>query len=274
MLSGWYCRSMANMQSESGNDYEQDAEDDRDLGANDSDDDSRDEQTPIDYKVLYHNLKRKLKYLLYENESFQSALQSCQRRHLKVARDRSFLLDRLLLYEKVDPSSSESEETETSDEEPQRSETIKRKRDSFQSSNHGSAQNVNIGKPQPPPAKKKRTIPVKQNRQANVASAQVRTQQPESTPPRVTLPSMSTITNSGVTLSDGRLTAEEVERHLQSRQSGGYRELLSERAPPTVPTEMFSNDPSLDSESNDLLETSPSNIGEECLSVDMNLLGE
>lgn len=65
MLSGWYCRSMANMQSESGNDFDHDAEEDRDLGANDSDDDSRDEQTPIDYKVLYHNLKRKLKYLLY-----------------------------------------------------------------------------------------------------------------------------------------------------------------------------------------------------------------
>lgn len=43
---------------------------------------------------------------------------------------------------------------------------------------------------------------------------------------------------------DGHMTPEEVERHLQSRQS--YLELLPERAPPTVPTEMFSNDPSLD----------------------------
>lgn len=45
-------------------------------------------------------------------------------------------------------------------------------------------------------------------------------------------------------ISDGHMTAEEVERHLQSRQS--YMELVPEKAPPTVPTEMFSNDPSLD----------------------------
>lgn len=48
----------------------------------------------------------------------------------------------------------------------------------------------------------------------------------------------------GLSASDGHMTPEEVERHLQSRQS--YLELLPERAPPTVPTEMFSNDPSLD----------------------------
>ncbi|KAH9644886.1 hypothetical protein HF086_007974 [Spodoptera exigua] len=59
----------------------------------------------------------------------------------------------------------------------------------------------------------------------------------------------------GLSAGDGHMTPEEVERHLQSRQS--YMELLPERAPPTVPTEMFSNDPSLDSESNDVLENSP-----------------
>lgn len=69
-------------------------------------------------------------------------------------------------------------------------------------------------------------------------------------------------------ISDGHMTPEEVERHLQSRQS--YMELVPEKAPPTVPTEMFSNDPSLDSESNDIgePETSPSNMGED-LSIDM-----
>lgn len=44
--------------------------------------------------------------------------------------------------------------------------------------------------------------------------------------------------------SDGHMTPEEVERHLQSRKT--FLKLLPERAPPTVPTEMFSNDPSLD----------------------------
>lgn len=64
---------------------------------------------------------------------------------------------------------------------------------------------------------------------------------------------------------DGHMTAEEVERHLKSRQS--FMELVPPTAP-TVPNEMFSNEPSLDSESNELIETSPSNIGEECLSVE------
>ena len=45
-------------------------------------------------------------------------------------------------------------------------------------------------------------------------------------------------------ISDGHMTPEEVERHLESRQT--YLELVPQKAPPTVPTEMFSNDPSLD----------------------------
>jgi len=41
------------------------------------------------------------------------------------------------------------------------------------------------------------------------------------------------------------MTPEEVERHLSSRGQS-FLELVPERAPPTVPTEMFSNEPSLD----------------------------
>lgn len=59
--------------------------------------------------------------MFQENECFQEALRTSQRRLLKATRDRSFLLDRLLQYEKVDVTSSESEETESSDEgEPSR----------------------------------------------------------------------------------------------------------------------------------------------------------
>lgn len=47
--------------------------------------------------------------------------------------------------------------------------------------------------------------------------------------------------NTDTILSDGHMTAEEVERHLQSRQS-----LMGLVPPATVPTEMFSNEPSLD----------------------------
>ncbi|XP_064620774.1 INO80 complex subunit E-like isoform X2 [Lineus longissimus] len=74
-------------------------------------------QTEIDYKQKYKALKRKLRFLIYEQESFVDELRKAQRKMLKVARDRSFLLDRLLQYEKPDESSSDSDATASSDSE-------------------------------------------------------------------------------------------------------------------------------------------------------------
>lgn len=54
---------------------------------------------------------------------------------------------------------------------------------------------------------------------------------------------IQTNVNKTQSVSDGHMTAEEVERHLQSRQS--LIGLVPE-APATVPNEMFSNEPSLD----------------------------
>uniref|UniRef100_A0A3Q0S6T8 INO80 complex subunit E n=1 Tax=Amphilophus citrinellus TaxID=61819 RepID=A0A3Q0S6T8_AMPCI len=54
----------------------------------------------VDYKRKYKNLKRKLKFLVYEQECFQEELRRAQRKLLKVSRDKSFLLDRLLQYER------------------------------------------------------------------------------------------------------------------------------------------------------------------------------
>lgn len=66
---------------------------------------------------------------------------------------------------------------------------------------------------------------------------------------------------STTTTTQNIMTTEEVERHLQSRQS------LMELLPPeTVPVEMF--EPcSLDGD-DQLIETSPSNLNEDCLSMD------
>ncbi|XP_033337302.2 uncharacterized protein LOC117226754 [Megalopta genalis] len=233
MLEGWYCRSIANNNA--------DAEDD--------DEDSPEEEVP-NYKDQYRNLKRKLKFLIYENECFQEALRSTQRKLLKVNRDKSFLLDRLLQYEKVDASFSESDETESSDEEVARMDTSKRKKMEIGISNHTSHHMPTVTKSFNATKKKKPT-------------------------PKVTKSNSTPIVQSSNNIvpmslmSDGHMTPEEVERHLESRQT--YLELVPEKAPPTVPTEMFSNDPSLDSESNEIgeLETSPSNMGEDCLSVDM-----
>lgn len=233
MLEGWYCRSIANNNA--------DAEDDEE--------DSPEEEVP-NYKDQYRNLKRKLKFLVYENECFQEALRSTQRKLLKVNRDKSFLLDRLLQYEKVDASFSESDETESSDEEVARLDTSKRKKIEMAVNNHTPLHTSVVTKPLNANKKKK-------------------------TAPKVTKSNNTPVVQSSNNIvpmslmSDGHMTPEEVERHLESRQT--YLELVPEKAPPTVPTEMFSNDPSLDSESNEIgeLETSPSNMGEDYLSVDM-----
>nr|CAD7458978.1 unnamed protein product [Timema tahoe] len=222
----------------------------------------------INHKKLYRDLKRKIKYLIYEHECFQETLRKTRRSLLKVSRDRSFLLDQLLQYEKVDMSSSDSEETESSDDEASRPEPAKRKRpDSTaigsltQSSGKGHS---SAKKRKPPP--------------------------PSKTPKSNHAPSLQMLSGLPLSLlSDGHMTPEEVERHLEAKQT--FMELLPEKAPPTVPTEMFSNEPSLDryntnsrsldrystnlsfldSESNEIceLESSPSNLGEDCLSGDI-----
>ncbi|XP_037130902.1 INO80 complex subunit E isoform X1 [Syngnathus acus] len=69
----------------------------------------------VDYKRKYKNLKRKLKFLVYEHECFQEELRRAQRKLLKVSRDKSFLLDRLLPYERVDEDSSDSDATVSSE---------------------------------------------------------------------------------------------------------------------------------------------------------------
>ncbi|XP_017053705.1 INO80 complex subunit E isoform X2 [Drosophila ficusphila] len=131
MLEGWYCRSLANQEEgaikdepPSDDEPTQPASDrvpaisrggipassstvSAGLGANET-----------DFKERYKNLKKKLKFLIYENEYFQDLLHTNQRRLLKVSRDRTFLLDRLLLYEKPAKDSSDSDATDSSDSEP------------------------------------------------------------------------------------------------------------------------------------------------------------
>ncbi|KAJ7985617.1 hypothetical protein DPEC_G00353930 [Dallia pectoralis] len=87
----------------------------------------------MDYKRKYKNLKRKLKFLVYEQECFQEELRRSQRKLLKVSRDKSFLLDRLLQYEQVDEDCSDSEATassENSEEEPRERDGTRKRRSS------------------------------------------------------------------------------------------------------------------------------------------------
>lgn len=231
------------------------------------DDDSDEEVLPrrrqVNYKLQYNELKKKLKYLLYENEFFQENLRTSQRRLLKVTQDRSFLLDRLLQYEKTDLTSSESEETESSDDsskvEPAPTVGRKRKNDNANSS---LAKN---------PPKRRKPGPKKQAQQPRQAQSAVSHQpmvQPTAMNPTVSsVQSMLTNHHQQQQLQqqEGHLTTEEIERHLQSRAAQSMLEVVPEGE---LPNEMFSQAPS--SESNDhMVDTSPSNIGEECLSGDL-----
>ncbi|XP_030381426.1 uncharacterized protein LOC115629182 [Scaptodrosophila lebanonensis] len=106
MLDGWYCRTLANQEASVKIEQE-------------SDEEARTTSVSapgvIDYKERYKKLKQKLKFLVYENEYFQDLIATNQRRLLKVSRDRAFLLDRLLLYEKPAKDSSDSDATDSSD---------------------------------------------------------------------------------------------------------------------------------------------------------------
>lgn len=157
-------------------------------------------------------------------------MKSSQRRLLKVTRDRSYLLDRLLQYEKADCSSTESDDTESSDDDVVKTESKKRKLDLS-----GGPMNVKIT------AKKKRQgAPKKQ---------------------QMLQPPSNNLHHLSGHVYEHDLTVEEVERHLESRPRPSILELMPERPPPIVPTEMFSNEPS--SESNEMIE----NLGEDCLDL-------
>ncbi|XP_023949129.1 uncharacterized protein LOC112053798 isoform X1 [Bicyclus anynana] len=255
MLDGWYCRSIANMQANeaasASNSMNADAPRSLDSRKDYSSDSSSDQEPEPNYKAQYFTLKKKLKYLIYENECFQDALRSSQKRLLKVSRDRSFLLDRLLQYEKHESTTSDSEDTESSDDATyNHAETMKRKKMDNSAGQQVLSTPSALNKGLNNTMKRKRAVVPKKTPNTNNPVRQ-KMHQASGTMMAKASPALGF----GLSASDGHMTPEEVERHLQSRQS--YLELLPERAPPTVPTEMFSNDPSLDSESNDVLENSP-----------------
>ncbi|XP_067639072.1 uncharacterized protein [Eurosta solidaginis] len=269
MLSGWYCRSMANQQAGQIEETDPNVEDDTG-----TDDDSQDQQqtqsgvgiggglsvncggnglsaaNAVDYKTQYRYLKRKLKFLIYENEFFQDALRSNQRRLLKVSRDRAFLLDRLLQHEKPENTSSESDETASSADEAMKE--AKRRKLEQNSASNGSA--VGGGSTR---GRKRKMQNVQPNENSAVAP------KPNNKDIQQSLPIQHT------NLEQTQMSAAEVERHLQSRQQ--VMDLVQDRAPATVPTEMFSNEPSLDSEFNDNIVdgSSPTHIAaEECVQME------
>ncbi|XP_065568055.1 uncharacterized protein LOC136031968 [Artemia franciscana] len=70
-----------------------------------------------EYERKYKTLKKKLKYLIYENEAFTHEIHSLEKKVVQVQRDKNFLLERLLQYESGygDGHTTDPEETESSD---------------------------------------------------------------------------------------------------------------------------------------------------------------
>lgn len=71
----------------------------------------------LEYKDKYRNLKRKLKFLIYENECFSMEIRNMEKRLLRVLKDRTFLLDILTQHENGSPEfdSTDDDMTDSSD---------------------------------------------------------------------------------------------------------------------------------------------------------------
>ncbi|CAJ0598323.1 unnamed protein product [Cylicocyclus nassatus] len=83
--------------------------------------------TTLTNKDAYRILKRRFKYLVYENECYQEELRNLQRKLLKLSRDKNFLLDRLGQFEKFSDSSDEDSDAshKTCDEKPKTKKRIR-----------------------------------------------------------------------------------------------------------------------------------------------------
>nr|CAG4645978.1 EOG090X0LZH [Lynceus sp. MCZ IZ 141354] len=203
-----------------------------------------------DYKEKYRALKRKLRYLVYENEAFASEIRTTEKKLLRVIRDKNYLLDRLLQFEKPanDTFSSDAEATDSSDGETKlrtiQPESKKKKI-----------------KPSSNPAVQKKGTPNPKSRKSKNPSNL------KSEPQALKFP-VSSVSQNLLRSLPGQMTPEEVERHLESRVTNMDFAFAPDKAPPTVPTEMFSNEIS-SSESVDMdNETSPSYLGEDGLLLD------
>uniref|UniRef100_A0A2C9JX33 INO80 complex subunit E N-terminal domain-containing protein n=2 Tax=Biomphalaria glabrata TaxID=6526 RepID=A0A2C9JX33_BIOGL len=184
----------------------------------------------IDYRQKYKTLKKKLRLLVYEQECFLDELRNAQRKLLKVTRDRSFLLDRLLQQEKIEDSSAESDATNSTDTDDggHRDTGPAKKRKLGQLSSaadlaqmlQGVSKHSSAGGEAHTTKKKSKSSTKKSNKSSSQKSAAVKIESP------------------------GQMTREELERHLESKR----HEFGIEKATASLPMEIFSNDPNQESD--------------------------
>ncbi|KAH9502457.1 hypothetical protein Btru_075709 [Bulinus truncatus] len=168
---------------------------------------------------------------MVEQECFLDELRNAQRKLLKVSRDRSFLLDRLLQQEKVEDSSAESDATNSTDTDDgghRETGPVKKRKLGHQLSSaadlaqmlQGSAKHGGGGSETHVSKKRNKNPSKKSNKSSNQKSAAVKIESP------------------------GQMTREELERHLESKR----HEFGIEKATASLPMEIFSNDPNQESD--------------------------
>uniref|UniRef100_A0A182Y506 INO80 complex subunit E N-terminal domain-containing protein n=1 Tax=Anopheles stephensi TaxID=30069 RepID=A0A182Y506_ANOST len=198
----------------------------------------------IDYKEMYTDLKKKMKILINENIYFKHSLRSHHKRLLKIIRDRSFLLDRLLKYQQPPASSSDSDETVESDDSIRVVEPQPKKRKVEPSTSQSSVSAMK------PPAMEMQQLQQHILFQPSTFAQQPATssayQFPLSMMSQVPTELLANTSYTELDVSPGddsamesQMTKEELERHLQSRQT--MPQVIPEGE---LPIEMFSNNSS------------------------------
>lgn len=194
-----------------------------------------------DYKKNYKAMKKKLRLLIYEQECFFDELKKAQRQLLKVSRDKSFLLDRLLQYETMNDMSSDSESTQSSDSgnEMPSSAPKKKKVTSVAGSSVSTVGQTpshplaNLSRSSEPPKKRpKLSKKVTSSKASRVATSSVNPGLDKATP----------VTATASTTSDGPMTREEIERHLELKHSSKPQFLSLDVTSHSLPDDIFSHD--------------------------------
>jgi hypothetical protein len=216
----------------------------------------------VNFKQKYLALKKKLKVLVYEQECFVDELRKSQRKLLKVTRDRSFLLDRLLQYEQIDASSSDTDSTASSDSgheavrdvgmvKKKRTSTVHQPVATITSASTptvhfpvalSSAGDASIGvtsRPSKEPAKKRPKVVKKVSTKSNVSKAH------SLSGLSVTGPGNGLVSDcTSLQIPDsGLLSREEIERHLDLKHSSKPQFLsIDMTTPHSLPDDIFCHD--------------------------------
>lgn len=196
-----------------------------------------------DYKKSYKAMKKKLRLLIYEQECFYDELKKAQRQLLKVSRDKSFLLDRLIQYETMNDISSDSDSTQSSDSgnEMVASSVPKKKKvgSGLHSSTPLSSGNTSASVHQQGSSNRS-TEPGKKRPKLSkkvAPSKGSRTNAPSASPgiDKTTAPIAAPT-------SEGPMTREEIERHLELKHSNKPQFLSLDVTSHSLPDDIFSHD--------------------------------